>query len=142
MEEKQEQSSAIEISHEPLYQPEQESNQEKDQQGVTPQDYLLHLFKPMLIKLEESVQGVAVSQNKLRCELDALMAKLKEVKEASSNDQMAVILEEKSKRLIALKRRLTLVHTLLQNSNERCRRLIVQHKITSSASTPTSSNQV
>ena len=111
-----------------------------EEEDVSPQDHLLQLFKPMLLKLEESVEQVSISQNKLRCELDGLMTKLREVKEASSNDQMAVILEEKSKRLIALKRRLTLVHTLLQNSNERCRRLIVQHKIASNPTMPTSSN--
>ena len=97
--------------------------------SMTPQDHLMQLFTPMLIQLESSVEEVAASQNRLNNELNTLMSRLKEVKEASSNDQMAIILEEKSKRLIALKRRLTLVHTLIQNSNERCRRLIVQNKI-------------
>lgn len=96
---------------------------------LTPHDHLMQLFTPMLIQLESSVNEVSASQSRLSNELTTLMTRLKEVKEASSNDQMASILEEKAKRLIALKRRLTLVHTLIQNSNERCRRLIVQHKI-------------
>lgn len=93
------------------------------------QDHLMQLFTPMLIQLESSVAEVAASQGRLNDELNTLMSRLKQVKEASSNDRMAIILEEKSKRLIALKRRLTLVHTLIQNSNERCRRLIVQNRI-------------
>jgi hypothetical protein len=79
--------------------------------------------------LEEAVQGVASSQVLLRQELDQVLAALKELREKCDDDSMTVLLEEKSKKLISLKRRLTLIHTIVQTSNERARKLITNHKI-------------
>lgn len=91
---------------------------------------LITLFKPVLYGLEEQVHRVAASQVELRTELDALLHSLREVKNRVEQDSLVIIIEAKAKKLVALKRRLTLVHTILQNSNERCRKIMVNHKIT------------
>ncbi|KAI1295601.1 SNARE-associated protein Snapin [Halotydeus destructor] len=90
---------------------------------------LMNIFRPVLYSLEENVARVANSQVELRSELDALLVALRQVKVKLEEDSLTATLEEKSKKLVALKRRLTLVHTILQNSNERCRKLMMNHKL-------------
>lgn len=90
---------------------------------------LITLFKPVLYGLEEQVHRVAASQVALRTELDGLLNSLREIKNRVEQDSLVTMLEAKSKKLIALKRRLTLIHTILQNSNERCRKLMINNKI-------------
>ena len=87
------------------------------------------LFQPVLLNLDESVQGAASSQVLLRQELDQALSSLKELKELTDDDVMATVLEEKSKKLLNLKRRLTLVHTILQTCNERTKKLCSMNKI-------------
>jgi len=101
------------------------------QEGKTTEEELVRLFKPVLIDLEEAVQGVASSQVMLRQELDQVLLAMKELKERTDDDSMTQLLEDKSKKLLALKRRLTLVHTIVQTCNERTKKLISSHKITS-----------
>lgn len=86
------------------------------------------LFGPVLQNLEQSVQGAASSQVLLRRELDQVLVSVKELKELTDDDVMATVLEEKSKKLLSLKRRLTLVHTILQTCNERTKKLCASHK--------------
>lgn len=90
---------------------------------------LITLFQPVLYGLEEQVHRVAAAQVELRTELDALLNSLREIKVKIEQDSLATLLEEKSKKLIAFKRRLTLVHTILQNSNERTRKMMINYKI-------------
>ena len=92
-------------------------------------DHIISIFEPVLVNLEEQVNRVEKSQLALRGQLDSLLETLRLLKENSEGDQFLIVLEDKSKKLIALKRKLTLVHTLLQNSNERCRKLITAHPI-------------
>lgn len=89
---------------------------------------LTALFGPVLQNLNQSVQDAASSQVLLRQELDQVLVAVKELKELSDDDVMATVLEEKSKKLLSLKRRLTLVHTILQTCNERTKKLCVSHK--------------
>lgn len=93
------------------------------------EEELIRIFKPVLFDLEEAVQGVASSQVLLRQELDQVLAALKELRDKTEDDSMTVVLEEKNKKLISLKRRLTLIHTIVQTCNERSRKLISSHKI-------------
>ena len=81
------------------------------------------LFRPVLLNLDQSVQAAASSQVLLRQELDQALAGVKQLKELTDDDVMATVLEEKSKKLNMLKRRLTLVHTILQTCNERTKKL-------------------
>lgn len=90
---------------------------------------LVALFHPVLINLEKNVQNVALSQVELRVQLDTLLTELTTIRARVEDSKMSQMLEEKSKKLIALKRRLTLVHTILQNSNERCRKLMSSNNI-------------
>jgi hypothetical protein len=87
-----------------------------------------------LYGLEEQVHRVATSQVELRTELDGLLNALREIKNRVEQDTLVTVLEAKAKKLVALKRRLTLVHTILQNSNERCRKLMISNKINIEAS--------
>jgi len=97
---------------------------------VLPEDtQLIGLFQPVLYGLEEQVHRVATAQVELRTELDALLNSLRDIKQNVEQDSLVTQLEEKSKKLIAFKRRLTLVHTILQNSNERCRKMMINYKV-------------
>lgn len=90
---------------------------------------MVAVFLPVLANLEKSVQHVALSQVALRSELDALLLELNTIRSRIEDNKMSQVLDGKSKTLIALKRRLTLVHTILQNSNERCRKLMANSNI-------------
>src|SRR5271170_3603529 len=68
---------------------------------------LISLFQPVLYGLEEQVHRVASSQVELRAQLDSLLGSLREIKNRVEQDSLVAILDDKSKRLIALKRRLT-----------------------------------
>lgn len=92
-------------------------------------NHLISLFQPVLHGLEEQVHRVASSQVELRSELDTLLISLREIKNKVESDTVVAVLEEKSKKLVGLKRRLTLIHTILQNANERCRKLTVNYKL-------------
>lgn len=117
----------------PEHLPKDAPNETQIEKRETPKESteqeLIRIFKPVLFDLEQTVQGVASSQVLLRQELDQVLAALKELRDKTEDDSMAVILEEKSKKLISLKRRLTLIHTIIQTCNERARKLISNHKI-------------
>ena len=86
-------------------------------------DRMMRLFEPVLQSLDQSVQGAAASQVHLRQELDHALLSVKQLKELTDDDVMTTVLEEKSKKLLNLKRRLTLVHTILQTCNERTKKM-------------------
>lgn len=90
---------------------------------------LVGLMLPLLTSLEEHVNSVTRSQLLLKNELDGLLLKLGTIKDNHENDSFIHLLEEKSKKLLSLKRRLTLIHTILQNSNERTKKIISTHKL-------------
>jgi len=90
---------------------------------------LITLFQPVLYGLEEQVHRVASSQVEFRTQLDSLLGALLDIKNRVDQDSLVTILDDKSKKLVALKRRLTLIHTILQNSNERCRKLMINYKV-------------
>lgn len=90
-------------------------------------DRLIRLFEPLLQNLEQSAQNAAASQLQLRQELDQSLESLKQLKALTDNDVMATVLEEKSKKLLNLRRRLTLVHTILQTCNERTKKMCAKN---------------
>lgn len=90
------------------------------------EEQFVTLFEPLIINLENHVEKVTQSQDNLRRELEALLINLRSVQ---TNNELTELLEEKAKKLVSLKRRLTLVHTILENVNERCRKMMITHKI-------------
>lgn len=89
------------------------------------EEQLLSLFEPMIYELETQVTSVSSAQAELNHQLDNILITVNKIK---STPDLTLVLEDKSKRLLALKRRLTLVHTIVQNVNERCRKLILAHQ--------------
>lgn len=90
------------------------------------QQQLVSLFEPIIFDLDEHIQQLSASQEILHQEIDQLFRNIEAIK---SNPDLTLVLEEKSKKLFSLKRRLTLVHTIIQNVNERCRKLMIANKI-------------
>lgn len=94
---------------------------------VRESDRLIRLFEPLLQNLEQSTQNAAASQLQLRQELDQSLESLKQLKALTDNDVMVTVMEEKSKKLLNLRRRLTLVHTILQTCNERTKKMCAKN---------------
>lgn len=89
---------------------------------------LFELYRPVLEKLEVSCEHVQKSQSDLREQLDKFLAALRVIKFKSEDDQITNAMEEQSKKLLALKRKLTLVHTIVQSADERAKRLLNTYK--------------
>jgi peptidoglycan hydrolase CwlO-like protein len=87
------------------------------------QQALFDLYRPLLQRLESSCEQVQQSQIDLRNQLDAFLAALREVKFKGEDDQLTHAMEEQSKKLLTLKRKLTLIHTIVQNAEERTIRM-------------------
>lgn len=97
---------------------------------LTTANHIKSIFEPVLVTLDDQVRRVEESQVNLREELGVLLTSLQDLKATCEEDHFIAVLEEKSKKLEKLRRKLTLAHTLLQNSNERCRKLLLAHPIT------------
>ena len=87
---------------------------------------LLSLFEPFIYKLDQTIDSCLRSQTQLNSELDSLLVTLNAIK---ANPDLSAVIEDKTKRLLALKRRLTLIHTIVQNSNDRTRKLINNYRV-------------
>lgn len=114
---------------------------------------LLKTLEPFVHQLDEHVIAVRTSQELLNQELNHLLQVLHQIKlqesipggaditaassgsSASSSTaarhrtsgDISADLEEKSRRLLGLKRRLTLVHSILQTVNSRTKKLLLAH---------------
>jgi hypothetical protein len=87
---------------------------------------LLSIFEPIINELSEEIQTVSSTQIALNRQLDSLLIQLNEIK---SNPDLTLVLENKTKKLISLKRRLTLIQNIIQNANDRNRKLITNYSI-------------
>jgi hypothetical protein len=87
---------------------------------------LLSIFEPIIKELSESILNVNSTQIALNRQLDSLLIELNDIK---SNPDLTLVLENKTKKLISLKRRLTLIQNIIQNANDRNRKLIINHNI-------------
>ena len=90
------------------------------------EDHLLSVFEPCIQSLDQSVQSCLLSQTQLRDQLESLLSALNAIK---TSPDLSAVIEEKIKRLVTLKRRLTLIQTIVQNANDRTRKLIVSHRV-------------
>ncbi len=87
---------------------------------------LLSIFEPIINELSEEIRNVSSTQIALNRQLDSLLIELNEIK---SNPDLTLVLENKTKKLISLKRRLTLIQNIIQNANDRNRKLIINYNI-------------
>lgn len=108
---------------------------------------LFKTLEPFVHKLDEHVISVRTSQELLNQQLNALLVVLHQIKLQESipnsgltpsvggaaaarlrtSADISADLEEKSRRLLGLKRRLTLVHSILQTVNSRSKKLLLAH---------------
>lgn len=139
-----------------------------DRQAVLEQKMngLLKTLEPFVHQLDEHVTSVRTSQELLNQELNHLLQVLHQIKlqesipggaditAASSSSSasstaarhrtsgdISADLEEKSRRLLGLKRRLTLVHSILQTVNSRTKKLLLAHNSRISTTSNSSSLQ-
>lgn len=120
---------------------------------------LFKTLEPFVHKLDEHVIAVRTSQELLNQELNHLLQVLHQIKLQESipgvsadfsaaaarhrtSGDISADLEEKSRRLLGLKRRLTLVHSILQTVNSRTKKLLLAHnsRISTNASLAGSSS--
>ena len=102
---------------------------------------LQNTLRPFILKLDESLASTRISQQNLNQELDHLMGVLEMIRQAEKFDTLedevraryrltgdiAADIELKSRQLLGLKRRLTLVHSILQTVNSRVKKLLLSH---------------
>lgn len=102
---------------------------------------LISMMKPFIFKLDESVAATKQSQESLNKELDELLMVLEKIRSVETlteldeetkikyklSGDIATDIEHKSRQLLGLKRRLTLVHSILQTINSRTKKLLLTH---------------
>ncbi|XP_072346798.1 SNARE-associated protein Snapin-like [Scyliorhinus torazame] len=81
---------------------------------------LLELLRPAVREVDQQVRGVRESQLDLREQIDNLAAELCRINE---DQKMALDLDPYVKKLLNARRRVVLVNNILQNAQERLRRL-------------------
>ncbi|XP_041035736.1 SNARE-associated protein Snapin [Carcharodon carcharias] len=81
---------------------------------------LLELLRPAVREVDQQVQGVRESQLDLREQIDNLAAELCRINE---DQKMSLDLDPYVKKLLNARRRVVLVNNILQNAQERLRRL-------------------
>ncbi|XP_041094802.1 SNARE-associated protein Snapin [Polyodon spathula] len=81
---------------------------------------LLHLLKPAVQQLDLHVHAVRESQVELREHIDNLASELCRINE---DQKVALDLDPYVKKLLSARRRVVLVNNILQNAQERLRRL-------------------
>lgn len=115
-------------------------------------DHLFSILEPFVHQLDEHVVAVANSQELLNQQLEAMLAALSALRAHDlpismstlsinsscsfnsstipagriSND-ITIDIEDKSRRLLGLKRRLTLVHSILSTVNSRVKKMLLAH---------------
>ncbi|XP_020393029.1 SNARE-associated protein Snapin [Stegostoma tigrinum] len=81
---------------------------------------LLELLRPAVEEVDHQVQGVRESQLDLREQIDNLSAELYRINE---DQKVSLDLDPYVKKLLNARRRVVLVNNILQNAQERLRRL-------------------
>jgi len=95
-----------------------------DQKTIS--SHIISVIKPVVGQINVEVERVSSSQVALEAQLDLLLDTLKAIQ---INNQLIDLADEKHKKLLSLKRRLTLINTILQNCNDRCKKLITYANI-------------
>lgn len=88
---------------------------------------IYELYKPVIYELEQYCGNLKNSQMLLNRQLEDFFQLLRDLKFKLENDKLAEQLDENAKKVIVIKRKLTLIHTIIQNSDDRCKRLITKY---------------
>lgn len=85
------------------------------------QDKMKNMFAKIIKDIDDRVLTVSQSQTELGDQLDKLISTLDDIK---IDEKLTSEISANAKRISSLKSRLTLVHTILSNSSERCSRTL------------------
>lgn len=88
---------------------------------------IYELYKPVIYEIEQYCGNLRTSQMVLNKQLEEFFQLLRDLKLKLENDKLSEQLDENAKKVIAIKRKLTLIHTIIQNSDDRCKRLIAKY---------------
>lgn len=92
-----------------------------DQDRQLLRDKMKEMFAKIIINIDKQVLTVSESQCELDSQLDRLIATLDSIK---IDDKLTDEISSNAKRISSLKSRLTLIHTILNNSSARCSRTL------------------
>lgn len=105
----------------------QSSNQLDKNLVLNTKETIYELYKPVIYEIEQYCGNLKNSQTILNRQLEEFFQSLRDLKFKLENDKLSEQLDENAKKVIAIKRKLTLIHTIIQNSDDRCKRLIAKY---------------
>ena len=103
------------------------SNQLNKNLVLNTKETIYELYKPVIYEIEQYCGNLKSSQMILNRQLEDFFQSLRDLKFKLENDKLSEQLDENAKKVIAIKRKLTLIHTIIQNSDDRCKRLIAKY---------------
>lgn len=103
------------------------SNQLDKNLVLNTKETIYELYKPVIYEIEQYCGNLKNSQTILNRQLEEFFQSLRDLKFKLENDKLSEQLDENAKKVIAIKRKLTLIHTIIQNSDDRCKRLIAKY---------------
>lgn len=102
---------------------------------------IYNLYKPVIYEIEQYCGNLKNSQTILNKQLEDFFQLLRDLKFKLENDKLAEQLDENAKKIITIKRKLTLIHTIIQNSDDRCKRLIAKYSTTNTSTLSSKDNE-
>lgn len=103
------------------------SNQLNKNLVLNTKETIYELYKPVVYEIEQYCGNLKNSQMILNRQLEDFFQSLRDLKFKLENDKLSEQLDENAKKVLAIKRKLTLIHTIIQNSDDRCKRLIAKY---------------
>lgn len=105
----------------------QQSDQNFSSMILNTKESIYELYRPVIYEIEQNCGNLKNSQMALNRQLEDFFQLLRELKSKLENDKLSQQLDENAKKVIAIRRKLTLIHTIIQNSDDRCKRLIAKY---------------
>lgn len=103
------------------------SNQLNKNLVMNTKETIYELYRPVIYEIEQFCGNLKNSQMILNRQLEDFFQLLRDLKFKLENDKLSEQLDENAKKVISIKRKLTLIHTIIQNSDDRCKRLITKY---------------
>ena len=103
------------------------SNQLNKNLVLNTKETIYELYKPVVYEIEQYCGNLKNSQMILNRQLEDFFQSLRDLKFKLENDKLSEQLDENAKKVLAIKRKLTLIHTIIQNSDDRCKRLLAKY---------------
>lgn len=94
-----------------------DSEQEIHPEDKVIRDKMKEMFANIITDIDKQVLTVGQSQSELDSQLDKLMAALESIR---IDEKLTDDISANTKRILSLKNRLTLIHTILSNASDRC----------------------